>query len=62
VPLAGTEKALASEIAGAIKSVKDETEGWELVVTKILQHITKNALVTGACPPGGGPLTGGKIT
>ncbi|SMF80815.1 hypothetical protein [Pseudobacteriovorax antillogorgiicola] len=62
MPLAGTEKALASEIAGAIKSAQNETEGWEMVITKILQHITKNALVTGVCPSNGGPLTGGKIT
>jgi hypothetical protein len=61
MPLHGSESALASELKNAMKNVKDYNEAWEKMAAIILSHITKNALVIGACPSGGGPLSGGKL-
>ena len=33
-----------------------------VLATAIVDHIQDNALVSGACPPGGGPLSGGVIS
>ncbi len=62
MPLKGTEKALAKEIVAAIKSESDPEKAWEIAITKIFGKITSSAVVTGACPSSGGPLTGGKIS
>ena len=34
----------------------------DIIVEEILDEIADNALVTGTCPPNGGPLTGGSIS
>lgn len=34
----------------------------DIIVGEILDEISDNALVTGTCPPNGGPLTGGSIS
>ncbi len=41
-------------------SVKEKTALTSLI-SKIMTHIITNGVVVGACPSGGGPLTGGKI-
>lgn len=34
----------------------------DIIVEEILDEIADNAVVTGTCPPNGGPLTGGSIS
>ena len=31
------------------------------IAEAVIEHITNNATVFGTCPPGGGPLAGGRI-
>ncbi len=33
----------------------------KVLATAVVNHIKNNANVTGVCPPGGGPLSGGTI-
>lgn len=64
MPLAGTEKKLAKELAKVIASnTENQTvveADWEKVVKKIIDHLTTNAVITGTCD--GKPLMEGKIT
>jgi len=40
----------------------DRQTAIDIIVDEIFDEIENNALVTGTCPPNGGPLTGGSIT
>ncbi|MDE2846013.1 MAG: hypothetical protein OXO51_04830 [Gemmatimonadota bacterium] len=40
----------------------DRQTAIDIIVEEIFDEIENNALVTGTCPPSGGPLTGGSIT
>ena len=62
MPLTGTEKTLAKKISTALKTGDDWEKNWEIVIKDLLDHLKKNAVVTGTCPPSGGQLTGGRIT
>ncbi len=64
MPLAGTEKKLAKELAKVIASDSENQTvveaDWEKISKKIIDHLTANAVVTGSCD--GKPLLEGKIT
>lgn len=63
MPLGGAEEALGEALyQAAIASEGDRQVAWKKVAKAMTDHITKNALVTGTCPPNGGPLTLGKVT
>jgi hypothetical protein len=63
MPLSGTESALGDALYNAATASEgDAKQAWQKVATAIIDHITKNSLVTGTCPPNGGPLTLGKVT
>ena len=67
----------ASDLAGAIDtalntrlpipamrgaSSADRTALATAIAEAVVAQITSNAVVTGVCPPMGGPLTGGRVT
>jgi len=64
MPLAGTEKKLAKQLANVIASDSENQTvveaDWEKVAKKIIDHLVANAVITGTCD--GKPLAEGKIT
>jgi len=64
MPLAGTEKKLAKQLANVIASDSENQAvveaDWEKVAKKIIDHLVANAVITGTCD--GKPLAEGKIT
>jgi len=64
MPLAGTEKKLAKQLANVIASDSENQavveSDWEKVAKKIIDHLVANAVITGTCD--GKPLAEGKIT
>ena len=64
MPLLGTEKKLAKELAKQVSSDPENQAlveaDWEKVAKKIIDHLIANAVITGSCD--GKPLLRGKIT
>jgi hypothetical protein len=71
MPLIGSASVLSAAIRAALVADAANTKAvdgpaltafCDAIATTVLAHITTNAVVVGACPPAGGPLTAGLIT
>lgn len=55
--------AVFAAISGLSSADKNNPQKvWEAIMTAIYADIAANAVASGTCPAGGGPLTGGRVT
>lgn len=52
----------AAETDSGISGAAVRQENAQALADAIVGYLLANAVVVGVCPPGGGPLTGGKLT
>lgn len=59
--LKGSEAALAAALQAQMKNAGTYEEAWKTFAEILMDHLTKNALVVGVAPSGGGPIAEGKL-